>query len=409
MTTPEASAQAGLTRSYPLGKRPGMEIQYGDLPPYFKVGKERQEPEAACSQNVAEMATSSSRFSGPAETFPRSSNKSPRSDASSDSSASSAGSAGSQKPGPSRGGALGLRRHPPVLRMVLEALQAGERRQGTSVAAIKLYILQKYPTVDVSRLKHPLKQALAKGLLRGLLVRPVNSKARGATGSFKLVPQKKRKTRPKKMAAGTVLGKPGEKRPKKPSEAKKKAPNPGKGERVPKKLSEAKKVPPKPAAAKEKALERGSGAKAANPGEARKLPSKPAKATEGPPGAAGLGGKAKARGGSQAVAEAYRTTKAGSKSSKASATKGKKAATSPAKKKMVATAKVPAGASAPGPGEGPKAKAAAPPKGKDGKGPEIAPAHLVSKTEAPKGLGRPGLPAKSLSSKVSSKKSEARS
>ena len=88
--------------------------------------------------------------------------------------------------GPSHSGIRGPRRHPPVLRMVLEALQAGEQRRGTSVAAIKVYILQKYPTVDVLRLKYLLKQALATGMHRGLLVRPTNSKARGATGSFKV-------------------------------------------------------------------------------------------------------------------------------------------------------------------------------------------------------------------------------
>ena len=70
--------------------------------------------------------------------------------------------------------------------MVLEALQAGEQRRGAAVAAIKVYILQKYPTVDVFRLKYLLKQALATGMHRGLLVRPVNSKAKGATGSFKV-------------------------------------------------------------------------------------------------------------------------------------------------------------------------------------------------------------------------------
>lgn len=88
--------------------------------------------------------------------------------------------------GPSRPTVRGPRRHPPVLRMVLEALQAGEQRRGTSVAAIKVYILQKYPAVDVLRLKYLLKQALATGMHRGLLVRPTNSRARGATGSFKV-------------------------------------------------------------------------------------------------------------------------------------------------------------------------------------------------------------------------------
>lgn len=83
-------------------------------------------------------------------------------------------------------GVTAARRHPTVLRMVLEALQAGEKRRGTSVAAIKLYILHKYPTVDISRFKYLLKQALATGMRRGLLARPLNSKARGATGSFKV-------------------------------------------------------------------------------------------------------------------------------------------------------------------------------------------------------------------------------
>lgn len=73
-----------------------------------------------------------------------------------------------------------------MLRMVLEALQAGEQRRGTSVVAIKVYILRKYPTVDAIRLKYLLKRALDTGMQRGLFVRPTNSKARGATGSFKV-------------------------------------------------------------------------------------------------------------------------------------------------------------------------------------------------------------------------------
>ncbi|XP_067159764.1 histone H1.8 [Apteryx mantelli] len=83
-------------------------------------------------------------------------------------------------------------RHPPTLAMVLEALQARNEKRGTSVIAIKRYILAKYPAVDAVRLKYLLKQALTKGLSRGFLVRPHNSSALGATGRFKLAPEKLR-------------------------------------------------------------------------------------------------------------------------------------------------------------------------------------------------------------------------
>ncbi|XP_063098822.1 histone H1.8-like [Cavia porcellus] len=97
------------------------------------------------------------------------------------------------KPGPTSNRVMVTCRHPTVLRMVLEALQAGEQRRGTSVAVIKLYILHKYPTVDVTCFTYLLKQALATGMRCGLLARPINSKARGATGSFKLVPKRQKK------------------------------------------------------------------------------------------------------------------------------------------------------------------------------------------------------------------------
>lgn len=80
-----------------------------------------------------------------------------------------------------------------MLHMVLEALKAREARQGTSVVAIKVYIQHKYPTVDTTRFKYLLKQALETGVRRGLLTRPAHSKAKGATGSFKLVPKPKTK------------------------------------------------------------------------------------------------------------------------------------------------------------------------------------------------------------------------
>ncbi|NXF82470.1 H1FOO protein, partial [Sclerurus mexicanus] len=74
-------------------------------------------------------------------------------------------------------------RRPSTLQMVKEALQAQDEK-GASVFTIKQFILAKYPTEDPIRLKYLLKQALSKGLSRGELVRPRNSSAVGATGTF---------------------------------------------------------------------------------------------------------------------------------------------------------------------------------------------------------------------------------
>uniref|UniRef100_A0A8C5X9B3 H15 domain-containing protein n=1 Tax=Malurus cyaneus samueli TaxID=2593467 RepID=A0A8C5X9B3_9PASS len=76
--------------------------------------------------------------------------------------------------------------HPPTLQMVKEALRAHDEKKGASVIAIKRFILAKYPSVDPIRLKYLLKQALSKGLSCGDLVRPHNSSAVGATGTFKV-------------------------------------------------------------------------------------------------------------------------------------------------------------------------------------------------------------------------------
>ncbi|XP_032050174.1 histone H1oo [Aythya fuligula] len=106
--------------------------------------------------------------------------------------------------------ALG-RRHPPTLNMVIEALRAQDGTKGASVVTIKRFILAKYPAVDPVRLKYLLKQALAKGLSRGDLVRPHNSSALGATGRFKLAPEKLRQKQPPGQAdpTGEQAPKPG--------------------------------------------------------------------------------------------------------------------------------------------------------------------------------------------------------
>ncbi|XP_056357273.1 histone H1.8 [Oenanthe melanoleuca] len=84
----------------------------------------------------------------------------------------------------------GKAQHPPTLQMVKEALRAHDEKKGASVVAIKRFILAKYPSVDPIRLKYLLKQALSKGLSCGELVRPHNSSAVGATGTFKLARQR---------------------------------------------------------------------------------------------------------------------------------------------------------------------------------------------------------------------------
>uniref|UniRef100_A0A2K5D9R1 Histone H1.8 n=1 Tax=Aotus nancymaae TaxID=37293 RepID=A0A2K5D9R1_AOTNA len=325
---------------------------------------------------------------------------------SSTSTAGSSRSPESEKPGPSHSSFPVGRRHPPMLRMVLEALQAGEQRRGTSVAAIKLYILQKYPTVDVLRFKYLLKQALATGMHRGLLARPLNSKARGATGSFKLVTKHKRKIKPRKMAPPKAPRRAGEakgKVPKKSDEAKEEPPKAGKAKKAAKRPAEVQKFPLQPGAATEKARKQGSKAKdtKAQPGAAQKVPPKPDQAMRAPASASGFSRKAEAKGSrrSQGDAEACRKTKTGSKSSRPTVSKVKNGAASPTKKKLVAKAQAPRA------GQGPNAKGAS----AKASGSKVVPAHLSRKTKAPKGSRKDGLPIniKSSSSKVSSQRAEA--
>ena len=80
-----------------------------------------------------------------------------------------------------------LTAHPSTAVMVKEALKELDSRKGVSFQAIQNYIKQKYPSVDLVRLKHFVRRALKKGLETGTLVRPANSTATtGAQGKFRV-------------------------------------------------------------------------------------------------------------------------------------------------------------------------------------------------------------------------------
>ncbi|XP_040889532.1 protein B4 [Toxotes jaculatrix] len=90
-----------------------------------------------------------------------------------------------------------LAAHPSTAIMVREALKELDSRKGVSSQAIQNYIKQKYPSVDLVRLKHLVRRALKKGIENGTLVRPANSNVTtGAMGKFRLAPKVK-ETKPK--------------------------------------------------------------------------------------------------------------------------------------------------------------------------------------------------------------------
>lgn len=80
--------------------------------------------------------------------------------------------------------------HPSTAIMVKEALKALDSRKGVSTQAMQNYIKQKYPSVDVVRLKRLVRGVLRKGIESGTLVRPANATvSTGATGKFRVTCQ----------------------------------------------------------------------------------------------------------------------------------------------------------------------------------------------------------------------------
>ncbi|EDM02134.1 similar to oocyte-specific linker histone H1oo (predicted) [Rattus norvegicus] len=308
----------------------------------------------------------------------------------------SCGLPGAVSPDPSCSRIQVGQRNPTMLRMVLEALKAREKRQGTSVVAIKVYIQHKYPTVGTTRFKYLLKQALETGMRRGLLTRPANSKAKGATGSFKLVPKpkKKRTCAPKARGGATGTKETGSKESglrKKDQVGKAKtekaAPNPGR----------KRKAYPCSAATLEKAPKNAK----AVPREVREAPLKRDKAA-GAPLTANIGQKVKHSGTGQ-EADAHGKTKDVCEKSKASASKVQNSVASLIKKEMAAIAHMETVV------QGAKTvqKTKAPTPSQDVRH-KAQPTTRVRKTKTPEDTKRPQLPPKT-SSKAPSKKAEASS
>ncbi|XP_028262561.1 linker histone H1M [Parambassis ranga] len=130
-----------------------------------------------------------------------------------------------------KSGAAALRKmatHPSTAVMVQEALKELDSRKGVSSQAIQNYIKQKYPSVDLVRLKHLVRNALKKGIENGTLVRPANATVTtGAVGKFRLAPKVK-ESKPKNENADPNVpkapkaAKEGAKKPKKTGATKKK-------------------------------------------------------------------------------------------------------------------------------------------------------------------------------------------
>ena len=134
--------------------------------------------------------------------------------------------------------------HPPTAQMVQAAIKSLKERGGSSLQAIKKYIAANYK-VDVEKLSPFIKKYLKSAVASGALIQ---TKGKGASGSFKLSasksaekkPAAKKPKTPKKAKAGE------KKKAKKPAgEAKKKATPKKAKAKTPKKEKKAK-TPKKP-------------------------------------------------------------------------------------------------------------------------------------------------------------------
>lgn len=156
--------------------------------------------------------------------------------------------------------------HPKTLDMVMEAINSLTDSKGSSVQAIKSYIMSHYTTVSPSHITSSLRRALKAGLESGALVRPKGSTATGVTGRLRVgkLPEKKPAKKPVTEKIKKVTPK--------------KTPNETKTTKTPKKTKPVKDTKPKKTVEKKKKPTKPSTkTKAAKNLATRKTPSKVSK------------------------------------------------------------------------------------------------------------------------------------
>lgn len=177
------------------------------------------------------------------------------------------------------GGAAKQRTHPPVQQMVREAIVTLKERNGSSLQAIKKYISAKY-VPDVERIAPFIRKHLRTAVGKGQLIQ---SKGKGASGSFKLKKAAEKKegaTKPKKVVKKKTAG---------AAKPKKAAGSPKKAKAAkPKKAKEAGAAAPASAAPAPAAEKKVAKPKAAKPAKkaaspAKKAAAKPAKKSPSKP------------------------------------------------------------------------------------------------------------------------------
>ena len=132
--------------------------------------------------------------------------------------------------------------HPPTSEMVSTAIKTLKERGGSSLQAIKKYIAANYK-VDVEKLAPFIKKYLKSAVTAGTLIQ---TKGKGANGSFKLSAKKAEKPKVKKVKKVVAkkvkkVKKPAVKKTPKKAAKKPKAPKKEKKAKTPKKV-----VKPKP-------------------------------------------------------------------------------------------------------------------------------------------------------------------